>query len=136
MPDFKFWDPRWSERYCGVADYPVAAAEAVKAMHRQVGDLRVNAEGIAERGLLVRHLVMPNGVAGTAEIMEFIARGISLDTYVNVMDQYRPCGTAEQDEFIGRRVLASEYREAVRSAQSAGLHRLDSRDRPRLAFSR
>lgn len=135
MPDFKFRDPRWSERYCGAPDYPAAAREAVKEMHRQVGDLRVNSEGIAERGLLVRHLVMPNGVAGTAEIMEFIARGISPDTYVNVMDQYRPCGTAEQDEFIGRRLLASEYREAVRSARAAGLRRLDSRDRSRLMFA-
>jgi putative pyruvate formate lyase activating enzyme len=134
MPDFKFWHNRWAERYCEASDYREVAVAAVREMHRQVGDLEVDEWGIARRGLLVRHLVMPNQVAGTQEIMEFLAKEISPNTYVNVMDQYRPCGSAHRDEFINRRLHSKEYRDAVSAAQKAGIVRLDERDRIRLIF--
>ncbi|MBW1818464.1 MAG: radical SAM protein [Deltaproteobacteria bacterium] len=135
MPDYKFFEERWAERYCNAPDYPKAASASIKEMHRQAGDLVVDDDGVARRGLLVRHLVMPNGVAGTGGVMKFLAGEISIETYVNVMDQYRPCGIADRDEFIDRRLTAGEYREAVDAATAAGLTRLDSRDRPRLLFA-
>jgi putative pyruvate formate lyase activating enzyme len=134
MPDFKFWDNRWAERYCQASDYREAASAAVKEMHRQVGDLRIDKEGIAEQGLLVRHLVMPDRIAGTQEIAEFLAREISPNTYVNIMVQYRPCGAGPQDTYINRRLSSAEYREAVTAASQAGLSRLDPRERIRLVF--
>jgi putative pyruvate formate lyase activating enzyme len=135
MPDFKFFEACWAERYCGAPDYPEAVSASIREMHRQVGDLAMDEDGVARRGLLVRHLVMPNGVGGTPQIMAFLAGEISVETYVNVMDQYRPCGTADRDEVIGRRLSAGEYREAVGAATAAGLTRLDSRERPRLLFA-
>lgn len=134
MPDFKFWDGKMAERFCDAPDYREAAVKAVGEMHRQVGDLKLDSEGIAFRGLLVRHLVMPNNVAGTAKVMEFFAEKVSTDTYMNVMDQYRPCGTADRDELINRRLSSREYREAVDAATKAGLTRLDERDRVRFIF--
>lgn len=134
MPDFKFWDTSWAETFCNAPDYRDRAQAAIREMHRQVGDLKLDDDGIAVRGLLVRHLVMPNGVAGTADIMSFLAREISSDTYVNVMDQYRPCGHANRDPVINRRLTSEEYRDAVAAAKEAGLHRLDSRERPRIIF--
>lgn len=134
MPDFKFWDGAWAARFCDAPDYPERAREALREMHRQVGDLVVDDRGIATRGLLVRHLVMPDGVAGTREVMDFIAREISPNTYVNVMDQYRPCGDAVRDEMINRRLTAGEFREALDTAREAGLKRLDPRDRMRVAL--
>jgi putative pyruvate formate lyase activating enzyme len=134
MPDFKFWDGKWADRFCKAPDYRDIATESIKEMHRQVGDLVLDKEGIAVKGLLVRHLVMPEQVAGTSEIMEFLAREISPNTYVNVMDQYRPCGSADKDEFINRRLTSREYKNAVGAAKKAGLTRLDPRERPRLIF--
>lgn len=134
MPDFKFWEDRWGERFCNAPDYGEVARTAIREMHRQVGDLRVDDEGIAVRGLLIRHLVMPNDVAGTDRVMDFLAREISSDTYVNVMDQYRPCGNADSDALINRRLTSQEFREAVDAAKKAGLSRLDSRERPRIIF--
>jgi putative pyruvate formate lyase activating enzyme len=134
MPDFKFWDGRWAARYCDAPDYPDVARAAIREMHRQVGDLVLDGEGIAVRGLLVRHLVMPKGIAGTEGVMKFLSEEISPDTYVNVMDQSRPCGEAHSDAFINRRLTAEEYREAVNAAGRAGLRRLDSRERLRLFF--
>jgi putative pyruvate formate lyase activating enzyme len=136
MPDFKFWDDTRAETYCNAAEYRMRAIEAIREMHRQVGDLMSDEDGIAIKGLLVRHLVMPNNVAGTEEIMEFLATEISKNTYVNVLDQYRPCGTAHEDEMINRRLTAKEYTEAVEAAKKAGLTRLDPRIRPRLIFLR
>lgn len=127
MPDFKFWDNTWALRFCHVTDYRDQAVDAIREMHCQVGDLVVDEDGIAMRGLLVRHLVMPNHVAGTEDIMKFLAEEISKNTYINVMDQYRPCGTADKDEFINRRVTVEEYREAVAAARKSGLSRLDPR---------
>lgn len=126
MPDFKFWEERWSEKFCKAPDYRKMAAAALKEMHRQVGDLFIDESGIAEKGLLVRHLVMPNDVSNTKEVMTFLADKISEDTYVNVMDQYHPCGKAMLDPGINRRLTRKEYVEAVRLTREAGLHRLDS----------
>ena len=134
MPDFKFWEDAWAERFCKAPDYRVRAKAAIREMHRQVGDLLVDSEGIAVRGLLIRHLVMPNDVAGTDKVMDFLANEISLDTYVNVMDQYRPCGKADADELINRRLRPEEFRAAISAAKDAGLNRLDSRERPRIIF--
>jgi len=124
MPDFKFWDSAFADRFCQAPDYPRIAAAAVKEMHAQVGDLAFE-QGIAVRGLLVRHLVMPNAVAGTENIMAFLARVVSRDTYVNVMMQYRPCYKAAGDAVIGRPVTITEYSQALQATLQAGLHRLD-----------
>ena len=134
MPDFKFWDGAWAARYCGASDYRQRATEAIREMHRQAGDLEMDEQGIAVAGLLVRHLVMPNGVAGTGHIMKFLAEQISPRTYVNVMDQYRPCGSAPGDPHVNRRLEGREYTEAVEAARQAGLTRLDSRERSRVLF--
>jgi putative pyruvate formate lyase activating enzyme len=134
MPDFKFWDAGWSERYCAAPDYPGVAREAVREMHRQVGDLVINEDGVAVRGLLVRHLVMPHGVAGTREIAAFLAKEISPHTYTNIMDQYRPCGVADKDTLINRRLNSREFQDALDAAETAGLTRLDPRDRVRCFF--
>jgi putative pyruvate formate lyase activating enzyme len=136
MPDFKFWNKKWAERYCQAPDYRDAAVAAIKEMQRQVGDLVMDEEGIARRGLLIRHLVMPNNVAGTDRILDFIAREISSNCYVNVMDQYRPCGDVRDDEYVNRRLTAEEFKNAMAMAKNAGLTRLDSRERIRFVFSR
>jgi len=135
MPDFKFWEDKWADRFCKAPDYRTAAVQALKEMHRQVGDLDCDDEGVAFRGLLVRHLVMPNNLAGSEKVMAFLAKEISEKTYINVMDQYRPCGSAGKDDVIGRRLSADEYRDAVDAARKAGLTRLDPRVRPRLVFA-
>jgi putative pyruvate formate lyase activating enzyme len=95
-------------------------------MHAQVGNLVLDTQGIAYKGLLVRHLVMPGGLAGTGQVMKFLAGEISRNTYVNVMDQYRPCYKAESDPGIGRRITAAEYEYARQAARKAGIHRIDS----------
>lgn len=134
MPDFKFWDNRWAERYCNAPDYREVALDALREMHRQVGELVTDDGGIAVTGLLVRHLVMPKEIAGSEKFFEFLAKEISPHTYVNVMDQYRPCGSAQKDEFIHRRLEMGEYREAIDAARKAGLKRLDARERARFVF--
>lgn len=131
MPDLKYADAAAGERHSGVSDYPEVARAALAEMHRQVGDLQLDEAGVATRGLLVRHLVLPGGLAGTAEVMRFLA-GLSTGTYVNVMDQYRPCGGARGHPLLGRGLEAAEYRAAVQAALDAGLTRLDDRVRPRL----
>jgi putative pyruvate formate lyase activating enzyme len=134
MPDFKFWDGKWAERYCEAPDYPDVAMAALKEMHRQVGDLVIDDHGLAPRGLLVRHLVMPENIAGSEKVFEFLVKEISSNTYVNVMDQYRPCGEAHKDGHINRRLSSQEFRDATATARKAGLTRLDPRDRIRLVF--
>ena len=129
MPDFKFWDPALSFRYVKARDYPEAARRNIWEMHRQVGVLRVDERGLAKRGVLVRHLVMPGDIAGTHSIMRFLAEDVSLDTYVNVMDQYHPAGRVAGAQFveIDRRITTSEYRRAVEATRSAGRWRVDRR---------
>jgi putative pyruvate formate lyase activating enzyme len=132
MPDFKFWDSEQSARFCSAPDYPEKARAAVKEMHRQVGDLVLDQAGIAQRGLLIRHLVMPDGIAGTREIMRFLAKEISRETYVNVMNQYRPCGEAHKFPELRRPINAEEFGDAIKAAQEEGIHRLDERRLNRL----
>ncbi len=128
MPDFKFWDQETARQLCAAPDYPERARMAVKEMHRQVGDLQINDLGIAECGLLVRHLVMPDKLAGTGEIMHFLASEISANTYVNIMPQYRPCGSAFTVDKIARSITREEYYEALDSARKEGITRLDDRN--------
>lgn len=127
MPDFKYADAEVGERLSKAKDYPEVAKAALKEMHRQVGDLAMDGRGIAQRGLLVRHLVLPNGLAGTPELMRFLAEEISPDTYVNVMAQYHPCFKAGEYSEINRRPTNKEYQDAVQAALDAGLKRLDQR---------
>lgn len=134
MPDFKFWDDALSLKYLKAKDYATSARAAIKEMHRQVGDLILDENGLAKRGLMVRHLIMPGDLAGTREIMRFIASEISTDTYVNIMAQYYPAGKvsdAEYDE-INRHITRDEYDRAIEMARAEGLNRLD----PRPAFIR
>ncbi len=133
MPDFKFWEERWADLFCEAPDYGPVARAALKEMQRQVGELMTNKSGITERGLLVRHLVMPNGVAGTKDVMTFLAQELSPRTYVNVMSQYRPCYIAASDPKLKRRISRSEHEQALEWAREAGLTRLDNR-RPRRLF--
>jgi len=128
MPDAKYADARTAAALSGAADYPEVMTAALAEMHRQVGDLDIGPDGVARRGLLVRHLVLPEGLAGTPETMQFLA-SLSRDTYVNVMAQYRPCYKAHEHPALDRPITAAEYHEAVQAALDAGLHRLD--DRPR-----
>jgi putative pyruvate formate lyase activating enzyme len=127
MPDFKFWDPEVSRRYCDAPDYPEVARAAIREMHRQVGDLVIGGDGIAQRGLLVRHLVMPGGAAGTREVMRFLAHEVSPDTYVNLMDQWRPAGESDRHPALRRDLLGREFNEALDAARAEGIKRFDSR---------
>lgn len=131
MPDFKFWDKELSFFYMAARDYPEVARAAIKEMHRQVGPLKFDENGLALRGVLLRHLVMPNAVAGTREICRFIAREVSRDTYINIMDQYYPAGRVlrlpQKYDKIARRITRSEYEEALQIAREEGLYRFDVR---------
>jgi putative pyruvate formate lyase activating enzyme len=127
VPDMKYSDGAQALRLSKVKDYPDINRAAVTEMHRQVGDLLIDERGIAQRGLLVRHLVLPAGLAGTAEIVRFLAQEISTDTYLNIMDQYRPCYRANEFPELRRGISSGEYSEALRLARSAGLQRLDQR---------
>jgi putative pyruvate formate lyase activating enzyme len=127
MPDLKFTEREISGKLCQAEDYPERVEEAIREMHRQVGDLKINRQGLAERGLLVRHLVMPGGLAGTRKAMVFLSRGISPNTYVNIMAQFRPCGRAKDYPPLNRRISEVEFAEAVQIAEEEGIHRLDQR---------
>jgi len=129
MPDFKIWDSRMALKYLGAKDYPMAARRAIKEMHRQVGELKLDENGLAKRGVLLRHLVMPGHVAGTREIMKFLAQDVSPQSYINIMAQYRPSWKVTEDKFpeINRRITEQEYTEAISNARKAGLYRFDKR---------
>jgi putative pyruvate formate lyase activating enzyme len=129
MPDFKFWNPETAGKYCDAENYPEVAKQGLMEMHRQVGDLVLNEKGIAERGLLVRHLVMPGMGEETRRIMRFISNRISADTYVNIMPQYRPCGRADEMAEIADALSMKDYQEALTAAEEEGLRRLDQRRR-------
>ncbi len=123
MPDIKFLDSDLSERYCAAADYPDAAREALKEMQRQVGDLVVDERGIARRGVLIRHLVMPSHTDNTRRVLRFIRDDISRNAYVNIMAQYHPCHEAFRFPEIARRPSTDEYSAALAYAREIGLER-------------
>jgi len=125
MPDMKYSDEETAKELSGIENYPQVNKTAVKEMYRQVGDLQISQDGIAERGLLIRHLVLPHGLAGTEEIVNFIANEISPNTYVNIMAQYHPCYKAFQIPSLSRQISPLEFQEAVELAHQAGLNRLD-----------
>jgi len=129
MPDFKFWSEERSRVYLKAADYPSAARAAIKAMHEQVGPLVIDEHGLARRGVLLRHLVMPGCLDETRAILEWIAAELGPDTYVNLMGQYYPSGRVNASAYgeISRCVTSTELQEARRVAQTLGLARLDSR---------
>ncbi len=134
MPDLKFMDGKITRAAMNAEDYPEVAKRAIREMQRQVGDLQINDDGVATRGLLVRHLVMPKDLAGTREAMRFVAREVSTNTYVNIMDQYRPCGRAFEHEDLSTHLTRKEFTRAVKAAQEEGITRLDRRTGLRLRF--
>jgi putative pyruvate formate lyase activating enzyme len=125
MPDFKYIDPAMAKKYSKAEDYPEAAMASIREMHRQVGDLVTDQRGIATRGLLVRHLVLPEGIAGTAGVVKFIAKEISKNTYINIMDQYHPCYKAFDYPSLNRRITHQEYADAIQMGEDTGLKRID-----------
>jgi len=134
MPDMKYGSSALARKYSKVRDYVEVNRSAVKEMHRQVGDLALDAHGVARRGLLVRHLVLPGGISGTAEVLRFLATEISQSTYLNLMDQYRPCYRADEYPALDRPLAREEYLEALELAAQAGLERLDHRMKWRHAW--
>ena len=125
MPDAKYGDSRVARRLSHVPDYVEVNRAAILEMHRQVGDLRVDADGLARRGLLVRHLVLPGGLASSEAVLRFLAEDVSRDTYLNLMAQYRPCYRADELPPLDRPVTREEFLRVVAVAQRLGLHRLD-----------
>jgi putative pyruvate formate lyase activating enzyme len=125
MPDMKYASPQIARHYSKIPHYPEINQSAVREMYRQVGDLVLDAHGLAQRGLLVRHLVLPNGLAGTPEIARFLAQEISTNTYLNLMDQYHPAFNARQFPKVNRRITPAEYQQALDMVHTAGLYRLD-----------
>src|SRR2546426_8970988 len=136
MPDFKYWDSEMARKYSKAPNYPEAARRVIKAMHQQVGDLFLDENSLALRGLIIRHLVMPGGIGGTGEIMEWVARELGRNTYVNVMAQYYPAGKVSDKEYvaINRHITGDEFQEALAAARAAGLWRLDARSAARSVF--
>jgi putative pyruvate formate lyase activating enzyme len=128
MPDFKFWKNHSAKRYAHAADYPEKARAALLEMQRQVGDLCMDDNGIAERGLLVRHLLMPHGGEESRAILRFLAEKISQNCYVNIMDQYRPCGSIASFPELQETIKIEDYQRALQQAEMLGLSRLDVKD--------
>ena len=123
MPDMKYGSSTKAHYFSHVRNYVDINRAAVKEMHHQVGDLVMDENGIAGRGLLVRHLVLPENISGTDEVLAFLAKDISPDTYVNVMDQYGPCYRAAENPPLDRRITHREFRQAKARAVDLGLHR-------------
>ncbi len=128
MPDMKYSDAKIGEELSGIKDYPKANQAAVREMHRQVGDLQIDKAGVARRGLLVRHLVLPNRLAGTPEVVRFLAQKVSPNTYLNIMAQYHPCHQAFDRPLLSRPLQGQEFAEAITRAQQQGLCRLDRKE--------
>ena len=127
MPDMKYGDDKLARQYSKVRDYVEVNFAAVKEMHRQVGDLQLDEHGVAQRGLLVRHLVLPAHISGTDKVLAFLANEVSQNTYLNLMDQYYPCYRAADNPPLDRPLHSEEYREALQLASKYGLQRLDHR---------
>jgi len=126
MPDMKYGASDIARKYSRIPNYVKVNQAAVREMHRQVGDLQFDQHGMAVRGLLVRHLVLPNNLAGTENITQFLANEISKNTYLNIMSQYHPCYKASQFPELNRRITSTEYQLAVETAMNSGLYRFDS----------
>ena len=126
MPDFKFTQSEFAKKVCNSPDYPEVAKAAIKEMYRQVGDLQTDDDGIANRGLLVRHLVMPDSLEDTENILEFITEEISKNTYINIMSQYRPAGKAIMNSKLARSITHEEFISAISTARKKGLKRIDN----------
>jgi putative pyruvate formate lyase activating enzyme len=123
MPDAKFADEKHAKKYMNAVDYFPILKQVLTEMHRQVNDLKMDDNGLAYRGLLIRHLVMPDFIAGSGQILDFIARQISKHSYVNIMGQYHPCYQAYHDEIINRRITHTEYYHTIELAKQVGLYR-------------
>ena len=130
MPDMKYSDEKTAEQLSGIKNYPSINKAAIKEMHRQVGDLQIDKQGVAQRGLLVRHLVLPNRLAGTEEVVRFLAQEVSTNTYLNIMAQYHPCHKAFDIPQLARPINRQEFYEATNLAHQYGLDRLDHPDIP------
>ena len=126
LPDMKYSDAAMAQKYSGIPNYPAINQAAVLEMHRQVGDLQINSSGLAERGLLVRHLVLPNNIAGTQTTVRFLAERVSPQTYLNIMAQYHPAFHANRNPALNRTISSEEYTAAVKLAIEAGLSRFDN----------
>jgi putative pyruvate formate lyase activating enzyme len=125
MPDMKYGDNETAFKYSGIEGYFDVNKRAVKEMHRQTGDLIIDERGIARRGLIIRHLVLPNGLANSEKVIKFIAEELSKNTYLNIMDQYRPCYRADEYPELSRRITNKEWEEVVRLALKYGIKRID-----------
>jgi putative pyruvate formate lyase activating enzyme len=125
MPDMKFSEEAVARRLSHIPDYPEVNRAGVREMYRQVGDLALDEDGIAVRGLLVRHLLLPNGLAGTEKVLEFLAREISTNTYLNLMGQFHPAYRSRDIDPLARPVTRAERDEALALAAAVGLTRLD-----------
>ena len=123
MPDIKYSNNQMAEKYSNAPNYWEVVTKAVREMHRQVGDLKIDKRGIAHRGLLIRHLVLPNNIAGSEKVLDFVASEISKNSYVNIMDQYHPAHNAIQYTDINRRITSDEYTQTIKYAEKLGLHR-------------
>jgi len=136
MPDFKIWNREMARKYLKAVKYPETARAAIKEMFRQVGDLQFDDRGLAVRGLLVRHLVMPGMEDDTRKIFDFLSIEISTETFVNIMNQYRPAYKVGENLYseINRIITAGEFHQAVKSAKAAGLHQFDNRKMPLMAY--
>ena len=130
MPDFKYWDTSLSKKYLIAKNYPDAARQVIKEMYRQVGNLVFDETGLAKRGVLVRHLVMPNAVEDAQHIMRHLAREVSPHTYVNIMSQYRPAGKVSTKKYpeINRKIIHGEVETTLSVARKEGLYRFDNRE--------
>jgi len=133
MPDMKYADEKTAKQLSGIDDYPKINRQAIKEMHRQVGDLILNNDGIATRGLLIRHLVLPNGLSGTSRILRFISEEVSRNTYTNIMDQYRPEHKAYDNPELSRPLQTREFQEAMEVAHRYSLNRI-ARPEPKIRF--
>jgi putative pyruvate formate lyase activating enzyme len=131
MPDMKYANSTIAREYSGVDGYAEINRAAVREMHRQVGELQIDDDGVATRGLLLRHLVLPHGLAGTRDTVEFLANEVSTNTYLNVMAQYHPCHKAYDFPALSRSITKEEYLETVTLALQRGLTRLDQVQFPR-----
>jgi putative pyruvate formate lyase activating enzyme len=134
MPDMKYGDSAIARKYSRVRDYVEINFAAVKEMHRQVGDLQLDNKGLALRGLLVRHLVLPDHLAGTEAVLTFLVDEISPNTYLNLMDQYHPCYRADENPPLDRCLTTDEFMEALQLTKKYGITRLDQRQAKRLLY--